>query len=150
MPALPLPLYDAAIAEQMLPAVRLDEIVAEDAPYVGDVKFALLDWLRTPDYVETEVTRALADTGLVVRRIERLNTHPVWTIRFSNLKGVEIPVSARRAASWVRGFFRQHRLDVPADSILVIPKGRSVCISFILHWGFALEPPEDVPPDDVD
>lgn len=146
----PPPIFDPVLAEMMRPAARFFDLMDENGPNPGELRIAMLAWLNAPEYVEATVRRALAASGLVIRRIERLTTHPVWSVTCINPSQVQIPESPRRAATWMRGFLRQYQLDVAADAINVVPDRRSVHVGFVMYWGFHPEPVEEVPLDDDD
>jgi hypothetical protein len=126
-----------------------DEILPPGSPNSWAVKKALFDWLAVPDYFALEVRRALSATGLTVKRVERCEPHPVWTATLRNDAGVEIPVSPRRAGSWLYRILEQNGLNIERDPIIVAPCGRSVRVSFMMFWGWSPPMTEEAPPGDA-
>ena len=113
--------------ESLLKIETIDERTA--------IKLEILDELYGSDFWHHHIRRLLSDAGIVTRRIQREEAHPVWIAWLTN-KSFALDADTRIAARQVRRVLAMGGLKIARDEFSICyRRGDKLHCSFMLDLG---------------
>ena len=109
-----------------------------DPENLGDydaVKELTFDMLRDDHYWHDRIKRVLAAAGFVTRRIEQLETHPVWTMHLTRTS-FDLAADNPTAAKQIRKVLCKDGIKILRNELSIVSRSKDwIQCAFVLELG---------------
>jgi len=117
-----------------MPEFAPEYILPEDCADRSLLKSAVYKCLSDSSYFHFRFRQVFVDAGFEVRRVERIECHPVWQVKL--VRGVfELSRQSVEAARQIGRLLTANGLPVERNAISVILNGNRVTCSFVFADG---------------